>query len=352
MMDANIVYWLLVVEDNDDSHVLLTHLLRSAGFQVRRDNMIAVIVNPKSAGGKTAQEWPQMQKILNAEFEPLEVCVTEHRLHATTLTRQALKSGAETVIAIGGDGMLNEVLNGFFEHGNALNQSAKLAFFSRGTGSDFIRSWGQAASFQDFVRTVKGDISQACDVIRIRLYSSDGKPEERYCINMADAGVGGLVVEMVNRRSKFIGGTLSFLLAGIQAALTHKNFPLELELDGKMLGAEAPHFLVGIANGSYFGGGMQLAPQAKLDDGLFDVVVAGDLTIPEKIHFAVKLYKGQIGELPKVRVLRGKHLEIRSQEHVFIDADGELVGTCNAMFDLLPAAISLIKTTGISSMQG
>ncbi len=306
--------------------------------------MLAAIVNPKSAGGKTAKEWPEMQRILKAELGALDVRLTEHRLHAVELTRQALKSGAETVVAIGGDGLLNEVVNGFFEHGRPLNHAATLAFFSRGTGSDFIRSWDRAISFQEFVHAVKNSVSQACDVIRIRLNPIDGTLKERHCINMADVGIGGLVVEMVNRRPKFLGGTISFLLSGIQAGLTHKNFPLELELDGEPLGDYARHFLVGIANGSYFGGGMHLAPQAKLDDGVFDLVVVGDLTIPEKIRFAVKLYKGQIGDMPKVRLLQGKRLTVRSKEYVFIEADGELAGMCDAVFELLPAAIELVRT--------
>ena len=308
--------------------------------------MIAVIVNPKSAGGKTAKEWPQMLKTLETELGSVEIRLTEHRFHAAELARQVLKTGVERVIAIGGDGMLNEVVNGFFEYGRSLNRSAKLAFFSRGTGSDFVRSWGQTASFQEFVHAVKKNRSQSCDVIRIQLNTLDGAPGERYCINLADVGIGGQVVEIVNRRSKFFGGTISFLLAGVQAALSHDNSPLDIELDGHRISEHAPHFLVGVANGRYFGGGMQLAPQAKVDDGLFDVVIVGDLTIPEKIHFAFKLYRGQVGDLPKVCILRGKHLKISSKERVLIDVDGELAGTCNAEFKLLPAAIELVKTTG------
>ena len=131
--------------------------------------------------------------------------------------------------------------------------------------------------------------------------------------------------------------------------MTHKNFPLALELDGEPVGKYAPYFLVGIANGRYFGGGMHLAPHAQLNDGLFDVVLVGDLTIPEKVHFVLKLYKGQIGDLEKVRFLRGTRLKISSKERIFIDADGELAGTSDAVFELLPSAVRLVKTTAADS---
>ena len=167
-----------------------------------------------------------MQTMLESELGALDVCVTEHRLHAVELTRQALKSGAESVVAIGGDGMLNEVVNGFFEHGQPLNHSATLAFFSRGTGSDFARSWEWTCSFQEFVQELRRNVSQNCDVIRIRLSSLHGAPEERYCLNMADVGIGGLVVEMVNRRPKVLGGDLQLLNCRDSGCVDPQKFPL------------------------------------------------------------------------------------------------------------------------------
>ena len=305
--------------------------------------MIVAIVNPHSAGGKTYKEWPELQTLLETDLGELDVLLTETRLHAVELTRQALKSGADTVIAVGGDGMLNEVVNGFFENGCALNCSAKLAFIPRGTGSDFVRSWGAPASIREVADAIKTHVSQTCDVIRIHLNPVDGAPNERFCINMADVGIGGIVVDMVNRRSKMLGGTISFLWAGIQAALTHKNFPLHIELDGTVIKKNMPHFLVAIANGSYFGGGMHLAPQARPNDGVFDMVLVGDLTLLEKVEFAIKLYKGKIGNLSKIHFLQGTRVKIISPVDVLIDADGEFVGMTNATFEILPSAIQLIK---------
>jgi len=305
--------------------------------------MIAAIVNPASANGKTGKEWTAIKSTLKSELGKIETFLTKTRLHAVELTRQALKSGAETVISVGGDGTLNEVVNGFFEDGKPLNGSAALAVISRGTGSDFARSCAFPNTIREIAHTIKTCVPQSCDVIRMILEPVDGAPRERYFINVADVGVGGLVVDIVNRSSKILGGTLSFFLASLRATLLeYKNAPMQIELNGELISGNTPHYFVTIANGSYFGGRMHIAPDAKLNDGLFDVVLAEDLTLVEKIRFATKLYRGKAGQLNKIRLLRGTRLKVTSDKDVFIEADGELVGKTDALFEILPSAIRLI----------
>lgn len=309
--------------------------------------MIAAIVNPTSAHGKTGQEWSAIRSALESGLGKFKAFLTETRLHAVELTRQALKSGAKTVISVGGDGTLNEVVNGFFEDGKPLNNSAALAVVSRGTGADFVRSCAFPDTIHEIAHTIKAETPQPCDLIRTTLKPVDGAPCERYLINVADVGVGGSVVDIVNKSSKILGGTLSFFLAGLRATLwEYKNAPLRIELDGALLSENLPHYFVAVANGSYFGGRMHVAPDAKLNDGLFDVVLVGDLTLPEKIRFATKLYRGQAGQLRKIRLLRGTCLKVTSHDDVFIEADGELVGTTDALFEIVPSAIKLVGLGG------
>jgi diacylglycerol kinase family enzyme len=172
------------------------------------------------------------------------------------------------------------------------------------------------------------------------------EPSERYYVNVADVGVGGQVVDIVNNSSKSLGGVLSFFLAGLRATLfQYKNAPLHLELDGRIICTGVRHYFVAVANGRYFGGGMHIAPNARLDDGLLDIVLVGDLTLPEKVYFASKLYSGKAGKLRKVQMLRGHRLSIRSPHKVFIEADGELVGTTDAHFEVLPSALNVLGLT-------
>jgi diacylglycerol kinase family enzyme len=180
----------------------------------------------------------------------------------------------------------------------------------------------------------------------MRLNPIAGGRRERYYINVADVGVGGQVVEIVNNSPKFLGGTLSFFLAGLRATLfQYRNAPMHIELDGQVLSMNDLHYFVAVANGRYFGGGMHIAPDARCDDGLLDVVLIGNLTLPEKIHWASKLYRGKGGEIRKVRILRGRRLTISSPRKVFVEADGELVGTTDAQFEMVPAALNILGWT-------
>ena len=305
--------------------------------------MIAAIVNPASADGRTEKEWPAIRSALESELDPVKVFTTGARFHAAELARQVLKEGATTVVAVGGDGTINEVVNGFFEDGQPLNRDTRLAIILRGTGGDFVRSCSFPRTIPDLVQNLKQGKAQPCDVGRMVMEPVNGGPPERYFINVADVGVGGLVVDIVNNSPKFLGGTLSFFLAGLRATLfQYKNAPLRIEVDGKVMSEQTPHYFVAVANGTHFGGGMHVASEAKLNDGLLDVVVVGDLTLPEKILFAVKLYQGKVGQVKKVQICRGRQVNIRSRQKVFIEADGELVGTTDAQFEVLPSALHII----------
>jgi diacylglycerol kinase (ATP) len=226
--------------------------------------MIAAIVNPSSANGKTGKEWSAIQSVLESELGKINVFLTKSQLHAVELTRQALKLGAKTVLSVGGDGTLNEVVNGFFEDDTPLNSTATLAIISRGTGADFVRSCAFPNTLHEIAYAIKTGTPQPCDVIRVTLKPVEGALRKRYVINVADVGVGGLVVNFVNGNSKYLGGTLSFFLASLRATLwEYKNVPLRIELDGELISENIPHYFVAIANGSYFGGRMHIAPHAK-----------------------------------------------------------------------------------------
>lgn len=305
--------------------------------------MRVAIVNPKSADGRVADEWPAIRDALETETGHLEVLLTEGREHAVALTRKALKMGAETIIAVGGDGTVSEVVNGFFEQGVCLNPSAALGIVLRGTGGDLGRTHVLPRTLPEIAAALKIGNSRPWDVIRMELVDLDGAPSERYVLNIVDVGIGGHLADVVNKSPKFLGGPLTFFLAGLWTTFFYyRNAPLRIELDGAVLSEQTPHYFAAVANGTHFGGGMHIAPAARFDDGLFDVVLVGNLTLPEKFYFAYKLYQGQAGQLTKVRIHRGRHLRISSPRAVLIEADGELVGHTDAAFDLLPAAINVI----------
>ncbi|MDY0095685.1 MAG: diacylglycerol kinase family lipid kinase, partial [Candidatus Vecturithrix sp.] len=304
---------------------------------------ITAIVNPTSGAGKAGKTWTTIQAALERELELITVVETRQKLDAVVLTRQALQSGAETIIAVGGDGTLNEVVNGFFKDGAPIQPSAKLAVLLRGTGSDFVKTCTLPKTIEELTQSIKNGISAPCDVVRTIVTPIPGEPSERYFINVADVGIGGPVVDLVNKSSKRLGGKITFLLAGIRATLQSKNFRMNVKLDGEILCEQRPHYFAAIANGRYFGGGIYIAPQARLNDGWFDVVLAGDFSLFEKIFkFLPHLYTGKIGELQKTRSLRGQRLHISADPPILIEADGELIGQTDVLFEMLPSAIQMV----------
>lgn len=305
--------------------------------------MITAIVNPVSANGKTASAWPDILTALEAELGIVQVQFTKERYHAAELTRQAIRLGATTIVVVGGDGTINEVVNGICQQPSSLNLCPKLAIILRGTGADFARCWETRPSIVEIARSIRRGESHPCDVVRMRLNPIAEGSRERYYINIADVGIGGQVVEIVNNSPKFLGGTLSFFLASLRATLfQYRNMPMHIELDGKVISAKHPYYFVAIANGQYFGGGMHIAPEARYDDGVFDVVLVGDLRLPEKFYFAAKLYQGKANQLRKITTHRGRRLTISSPQKVFIEADGELVGTTDAHFEIIPSALNIL----------
>lgn len=304
---------------------------------------ITAIVNPTSGAGKAGKTWTTIQAALERELGLITVVETRQKLDAVVLTRQALQSGAETVIAVGGDGTLNEVVNGFFKGGDRVRPSAKLAVLLRGTGSDFVKTCTLPETIEELTQAIKKGNSAPCDVVRATLQPIAGEASERYFINVADVGIGGPVVDLVNKSSKRLGGKISFLLAGVQATLQSKNFRMNVKLDGEILCEQRPHYFVAIANGRYFGGGIYIAPKARLNDGLFDVVLAGDFSLLEKIsRLLPRLYTGKIGQLKKVRMLRGQRLHVSADPPLLIEADGELIGQTDVLFEMLPSAIQVV----------
>lgn len=310
-----------------------------------------LVVNPRSAGGKTERQWNKLREQIAEGYGPFEPRFTEGPGSATELTREALKQGAELVIAMGGDGTINEVVNGFFEvpSGNGESKSqpvspnASFGVIPAGTGGDFIKTLGTPREVRAAAEALKRATPRAIDVGRLSYIGHDGGPEVRHFINIASFGMGGLVDRLVNQSSKALGGTLSFALAAVKAGMVYKNMPVRLSLDGGPP-REGKIYNVAVSNGRFFGGGMKVAPNAALDDGLFDVVTMGDFQFSELLLHGLDIYSGKHLTNPKVRLERAARVEatpVRSGDEVLLDVDGEQPGRLPARFEVLPRALKV-----------
>ncbi len=272
----------------------------------------------------------------------IETRITEHPGHAADLTRQALRAGTRRIIAVGGDGTVNEVVNGFFDGDKAINPEAELAVLCRGTGCDFIKTLGLPKADDGGVERVAAGEAHPVDVGRVRYVNNRGEEEMRYFINIAEAGIGGEVCARVNGSSKAAGGFVTFLGATLGSFLSFRNQPAEIVIDGKYV-RNLPVCNVVVANGRYFGGGMKIMPQADLSDGKFDVLVMGDFNRAELFANIAKVYSGSHLGHPKVEVFQARSVRVTSTARLKLDLDGEAPGTTPAHFEIVPGAIRVIS---------
>lgn len=298
------------------------------------------IVNPASANGQTRKIWPKIYKRLLDQKINLEYAYTTGPGEATILTRQALHNNYSQILSVGGDGTINEVVNGFFENQQHINPEASLAVLSHGTGGDFLRSLNQTRGLHSFLDLLRREQITPIDCGLAQFEDASGVLHNRYFLNVADVGLGGETVDRVNKRSKFLGGKLSFLLGSLISILTYENKNMKCVIDGKVVVNGLTNSIM-VANGRYIGGGMMIAPNADLTDGLFDVIVLGDLSIPKILRHLPKIYQGQHLEVSGVSVYRGKEISIISNPSAFLDLDGEHPGFTPVHFSLIPQGIRL-----------
>ncbi len=302
---------------------------------------VACVVNPQSANGRTGKRWPAIAQALGAHLGEPRAYLTEGPRHATELARRALEEGAELVISVGGDGTNNEVLNGLFADGKPVNPGVAMAVIPGGTGGDFARLLKIPKDPTAAARRLAESKPRVIDVGRLSCTDHGGQVVSHMFLNIASFGLGGEVDARVNRTTKIFGGLVSFLYATTVSMFTYKNRPVRLRVDD-ILDEERVIQQVSAANGQYFGGGMWAAPDAVLDDGLFDIVISGDVTIGEMLRSGRDIYKGTHLRHPKTQVLRGRRLTATSEETTLVDMDGEQPGRLPITMEVLPRVLPFL----------
>ena len=241
------------------------------------------------------------------------------------------------VIAVGGDGLVSEVVNGLLA---AQNQKARLGIIPCGTGNDLARMLGLPrdifAAAQHLTRSKQTRMIDAAEVT----CTINGQPQRRYFANDANLGFAAQVVERLERTGKFSRGTAPYFTALLLTALRHRNHEIKLQWDGQPSTQRLTTVL--ICNGQSTGGGMRVAPDAVLDDGALDLIVVGSLRPWEILWHAPKIYRGTHVRIPKVAVHRVQTVSADSDESLSVVADGELIGTTPAHFRILPTALRVL----------
>ncbi len=319
----------------------------------RRFRKPCVILNPKAGSGKAKRRWTDLRPAIEEALGPVDARFTEAPEHAIELTRNALEGGADLVIATGGDGTLNEVVNGFFSNGDAVSPEAVLALIPFGTGGDFRRSAQVPQSPRAAIEAIANGKPRRIDVCKVRLTGHAGGIIERHCINVASFGLGGEVA--VAGKNNFLtpySGTASFLWATTFSFLRFRPKAVSLSLDGNPPSEPVRIMEVVLGNGGYHGGGMLPCPLAELDSGHLEVTVIKEVPFVEFLRAMPILYSGKIHSHSQCRHYRVKTVTATSDEAVLAEIDGEALGELPLSAEVLPRAIRFVGWGGADALIG
>jgi YegS/Rv2252/BmrU family lipid kinase len=305
-----------------------------------------VIVNPTSASGTTGSSWPQLASDLSSYFGSFKNVFTKHGGEATTLAAEAARKGTSFIIACGGDGTISEVANGILSSG----KDVELGILPSGTGGDFRRTLEIPSQSRDAARILKTGRTRRIDVGRVSFIDNNGEEVTKYFLGVASCGMSTKVIERVKsggpdwlpaNTPRWLGGRISFGASLLQTAMRSETTRIVVQLDDFN-----PHQLnvanFCIANARYFGGGMKIAPIAKLSDGKFDVVSVGDLSAVKIMTSAPRIYLGSHLSMSKVHHTLAKKIVVQPANRnsdVAIEIDGELPGRLPATFQVIPGAL-------------
>ncbi len=304
-------------------------------------NRIFTIVNPASAGGKTAKKWPNYRKHFSQRGVEIDTIKTRYPGEATKLAEEAVYLGYSNIMAVGGDGTVNEIVNGLFKQGELINPCVKLIIFSQGSGSDYIKSLGISNKVGDLINIINNGQKDYIDLGHVCYTNSKGNKENRYFVNIADTGIGGETVFNLAESSKKLGGFISYLFAALKTILNYQNKKYRLTIDNREILHKKINSVL-VANGKYFAGGMRIAPGADLRDGKFNIVILGNLKKGETILNLYKAYSGNHLSHPKVEVMCGREIILKSEERVLLEIDGEAVGRLPAEFTILEKKLPVL----------
>ncbi len=304
-----------------------------------------VIVNPNAGNGKGKKDWTRISGIFSANNIRITPVFTERRGHGIEFTTSAISAGFRKIISVGGDGTLNEVVNGVFSQDSCSPERITIGMIPVGTGNDWGRMFAIPLVYEGAVQLIREEKVMLHDIGFVS-YKNNEITEKRYFINIAGLGFESVVVRKTNRqKDRGKSNKAIYFYNLLSSLITYKNTPAELIIDGET--AHSHIFSINIGNGRYCGGGMRQTPDALPDDGLLDVTVIKEMGRFEIIRNLKLLYDGTILSHPKVDGYRCTSLKVSSDYPVFLEADGESLGHTPAEFGIIPSAINIVYGTKI-----
>jgi diacylglycerol kinase (ATP) len=290
-------------------------------------------VNPASAGGSTGKRWPEIARRAAELGLEGDALFSEGPGHLRQLAGAAVAGGATLVVAVGGDGTVNEIVNGL-----GTGCRAKLALIPRGTGTDFARTFDIPTKVDRAIAVALSGETRSIDLGRCSYRAWNGSAQQAAFANVASVGMSGVIAKRVNESERGLA-KLSYLVATLSVFARWHNTPVRVSVDDETRGGLMEDVVV--ANCRYFAAGMKICPEADPDDGLFDVLLIGDITKRDLVLTLPKIYRGTHLPHPKAELLRGRTVTVDSDVPLPVELDGEQPGTTPVTFEILPRALRL-----------
>ncbi len=299
-----------------------------------------VLINPVSGDGKGHRDWDIISGLLQANGLKFSHHFTEYSRHGVLLTRNLIETGSTRFIVVGGDGFLNEVVNGVFTQTFCDPSRITLAMIPVGTGNDWVRTFRIPFDYQKAVETIR--VGKTClhDIGKVFYHQAE---EEKfwYFINMCGMGFDAAVNKKVNaNKGHGHQGPLKYQYHIFTTLLEYKPVMMKLKVDG--IPSFLDTFSMTVAIAKYNGGGMMQSPNAITDDGIFDITVIKKITRLKVITSVKKLYDGSFTRMPEVVCLKGKDIRVDALPLSYLEADGEALGHSPFRFEIQPRALQVI----------
>jgi YegS/Rv2252/BmrU family lipid kinase len=306
------------------------------------------IVNPHSGRTLGADALARLDGFFTARTGSFDYAVAETREAAVRMTRESLREGIDQIVAVGGDGTVNAVVNGFFESGRPIRPQSNLAVANLGTGSDYFKSVAAGAALRDWKELVLDHVAQPVDVGRI--HYSDPNRDDQYFVNMASAGMIAEVLSKKQRGPTWMPLKLRYLTPTISSLLSCRPRRVQVGIDDECSDLEL--LVISVCKGVYAGGGMRFGGGVTLFDGLFDVTFFQAISPIEMLVKLRKLYTGSFQNERSVRKLKARRVSIRSPSAIPVEFDGELCGTTDVELSVEPKSLRVCLPKGSTTSPG
>ncbi|MDA3912450.1 MAG: diacylglycerol kinase family lipid kinase [Bacteroidales bacterium] len=298
------------------------------------------IVNPNAAKGKAGKDWLRIERFIRKKDIHYKAVLTSGPGDAISIVEEELSLGYKCLIVVGGDGTVNEVVNGVFHQEIVPPEEISLGIIPVGTGNDWARYYGIPKKYKKALEYLFSGEAHFQDVGKLT-HSIDGKPAIHYFVNIAGFGFDAVVVKATNEmQERGNRMAIAYLFNLLRTALSYKSLPMKVEINDEVI--ERKLFSISIGNGRYSGGGMRQTPNAEINDGMFDVTIYDDMPVRKILKHVFKLYNGKIGQVNSIHTFKTTRITVQDGPDLLAEVDGEIIPDGPFEIEILPSALKVL----------